>query len=211
MNKFILSFAVLVILPLNNFCQRVKSVVEIPNQKIEILSGNPKYFKNAKSYHLLFDYSDLKVGEYADEQAYIEYMKDDAEKRKKNSSDIWVNKWYSDRKEVFQPKFMELFNKSFGNKAKVDTVFMNQQYVINLHTQFIEIGFNRNFKKSPTYINVIVTIYDSNDSEKPLIISMSNLIGNEVLSSYSSDFRRIEEAYAKCGKELAKYMKRVIY
>jgi hypothetical protein len=40
---------------------------------------------------------------------------------------------------------------------------------------------------------------------------MENIIGDEVFSSYSDDFRRIEEAYAKCGKELAKYMCKEIY
>jgi hypothetical protein len=138
-------------------------------------------------------------------------MKDDAEKRTQGSSDNWVKKWYSDRKDVFQPKFIELFNKFSGNKIMVDTVYRNQQYVLSLHTQFLEIGFNKNFTKAPTYINVTVTIYELNSSQKPLIISMVNVVGDEVFSSYSSDFRRIEEAYAKCGKELAKYMYREIY
>jgi hypothetical protein len=211
MKKFIFLLVVLVNISINNFGQSVKSVIKIPKLKIEILSGNPKYFKNDNSYHIQFDYSNLKVDEYSDEQTYIEYMKDDAEKRKKGSSDKWVEKWYSDRTNVFQPKFIELFNKFSGNKIKVDTVFKNQKYVLNLHTRFLAIGFNKNFTKSPTYINVIVTISELNSSEKPLIISMENIIGDEVFSSYSDDYRRIEESYAKCGKELAKYMCKVIY
>jgi len=211
MNKFFLLFVVLVNVSLYNFGQIVKSVTKIPKLKIEILSGNPKYFKNDNSYHIRFDYSNLKVGQYADEQTYIEYMKDDAEKRKKGSSVNWVRKWYSDRTDVFQPKFIEVFNKFSGNKIKVDTVYRNQKYVLSLHTQFLEIGFNRNFTKSPTYINVTVTISELNSSEKPLIVSMLYIIGDEVFSSYSDDFRRIEEAYAKCGKELAKYLCKVIY
>ena len=211
MNKVICLFIVMVILPLNGFCQSVKSVAKIPNQKIEILSGNPKYYKNAKSYHLQFDYSNLKVGEYADEQSYIDYMKDDAEKRKKNSSDAWEKKWYNDRKDIFQPKFIELFNQSSAYSIDIDTVFKNQKYVLHVDTRFIEIGFNRNFEKSPTYINVIVTIYELNNSQEPLTISMSYIQGNEVFNSYSPDFRRIEEAYAKCGKELKKFISKEIY
>lgn len=211
MSKLICFFLVLVNIPLNNFGQMVKSVTKIPKLKIEILSGNPKYFRNAINYHVRFDYSDLKVGQYADEQSYIEYMKDDAEKRKEGSSGNWVKKWYSDRALVFQPKFMELFNKISGNKITIDTVYKNQKYVLSLNTKFIEIGFNKNFTKSPTYINVIATIYEPNSSEKPLIISMLNVVGDEVFSSYSDDYRRIEEAYAKCGKELAKYMLKEIY
>ena len=211
MNKLIYLLVVLVSIPLNNFGQRVRSVTETPKLRIGILSGDPKYFKNSINYHIRFDYSNLKVGQYADEKSYIEYMKDDAEKRKEGSSDNWEKKWYSDRTNVFQPKFIELFNKFSGNKIKIDTVYKNQQYVLSLHTQFLEIGFNKNFTKSPTYINVIATIYEPNSSEKPLIISMVNVIGDEAFSSYSDDYRRIEEAYAKCGKELAKYMLKEIY
>lgn len=211
MNRLIFLLIFFVSIPLNNFGQMVKSVTEIPKQKIGILSGNPEYYKNAINYHIRFDYSNLKVGQYADEQSYIDYMKDDAEKRKEGSSDIWLRKWYSDRNLVYQPKFIELFNKFSGNKIKIDTVYKNQQFVLSLNTQFLEIGFNKNFTKSPTYINVIATIYEPNSSEKPLIISMENVVGDEVFSSYSDDYRRIEEAYAKCGKELAKYMLKEIY
>jgi hypothetical protein len=211
MNKIIFAFIVLVVIPFNLFGQPVKSVTEIPKLKIQILSGNPKYYENAKSYHVQFDYSDLKIGGYGEEQAYIEYMKDDAERRKKGSSDNWLKKWYSYRTVVFQPKFIDIFKKYAGNKIKVDTVYKDQKFVLSLHTQFIEIGFNRNFKKSPTYISVTATLSEKDSSEKPLIISMENAIGNEVFSSYSEDFRRIEEAYAKCAKELATFMLRKIY
>ena len=209
MDKLILLFVIFI--SFTSFCQTVQSVIEIPKLKIEIISGSTQYFKNAKNYHILFDYSNLKVGEYANELSYIDYMKDDAEKRKKGSSDNWVNKWYKARTDIFQPKFIELFNKFSGNKIIVDTINNNQQYILSLHTQIIEIGFNKNFKKSPTYINVTVTIYDRNDFDKSFIISMINVIGDEVFSSSSADLQRLEEAYAKCGKELAKYLRYEIY
>jgi hypothetical protein len=211
MKRLIILLILLTGVKLSGFGQSVKSVTDIPKLKIEILSGNPKYFKNAKNYFLQFDYSDLKIGGYNDEQAYIDYMKEDAELRKKGSSDAWLKKWKSDRTEFFQPKFLEVFNSYSGNKIIADTVLNNQQYTLKLHTQFIEIGFNRNFKKSPTYINIVASISDLEGTEQPLIISIENVVGNEVFSSYSPDFRRIEEAYAKCAKELAKYMNKVIY
>jgi len=152
----------------------------------------------------------LLIGGYESEEEYIAYMREDAELRRK-SADDWENKWFNDRKTVFEPKFLELFSKHAGSKMIIDPNNKDQEYVLKLHTQFIEIGFNRNFKESPTYINVIATISDKDDTEKPLVISMKYIIGKEAMSSYSADFRRIEEAYAKCGKELAKYMRKVIY
>ncbi len=110
-----------------------------------------------------------------------------------------------------------LNNGMMNELIPIDTIFKNQQYELNLHTQFLEIGFMINGKKSPTYINVIVTLNNPDSSEIPLIISMSNVTGKDfvfvtkVNSLYSADFSRIEEAYAKCGKELAKYMSKVIY
>lgn len=198
------------LIPIIGISQSVKSVVEVPDQEIEILSGTPEHFKNARSYYIQFDYTDLLIGGYESEEEYIAYMREDAELRRK-SADDWENKWFNDRKTVFEPKFLELFIKHAGSKMIIDPNNKDQEFVLKLHTQFIEIGFNRNFKESPTYINVIASISDKDNTEKPLVISMKYIIGKEAMSSYSADFRRIEEAYAKCGKELAKYMRKVIY
>lgn len=210
MKKLDVLLIFVLLIPINGISQSVKSVVKVPKQEIEILTGSPKYFKNASSYFIQFDYSDLKIGGYEDEAAYVEYMREDAELRRK-SADEWEKKWLSDRKSVFEPKFLEIFHKYAGTKIKLDPKAKERNFVLKLHTQFIEIGFNRNFQKSPTYINVLATLSDENSNEEPLVISMKYVIGNEVMSSYSADFRRIEEAYAKCGKELARYMRKVIY
>lgn len=181
-------------------------------QEFEIVSGNPKLFKQAGNLHLTFAYSDLFVGEYGDEEAYIEYMKDDAELRKKGSSEAWLESWYNVRTELFQPKFIELFKKySNSKKVTINENFNDQLYELNIHTIFIEAGFNKNGKRAPALINVIVTIFEINKPENQLVISVTGAPGNEVMSSYSPDYNRIEEAYAKLGKELAKYMSKVIY
>jgi len=210
MKKYVVLLIYALVIPNIGICQSVKSVVEVPEQEIKILKGNPKYFKIASSYYIRFDYSDLEIGGYENEAAYIAYMREDAELRRK-SADDWEQKWFNDRKTVFEPKFLELFSKHAGSKIKINPNNKGQEFVIILHTQFIEIGFNRNFKESPTYINVIATISDINGTEEPLIISLKYIIGKEAMSSYSANFRRIEEAYAKCGKELAKHMRKVIY
>ncbi len=87
------------------------SIGIINAQEFELVSGSPKLFKQARDLYLTFDYSDLRVGEYGEEEAYIEYMKDDAEKRKEGSSEEWLRSWNDARIELFQPKFIELFDK----------------------------------------------------------------------------------------------------
>lgn len=210
MKKFDVLLIFVLLISIDGISQSVKSVVKVPKQEIEILNGIPKYFKKASSFFIQFDYSEVKIGGYENEAAYIAYMREDAELRRKSANE-WENKWFSDRKSVFEPKFLEVFHKYAGTKIKLDPKAKEQNFILKLHTQFIEIGFNRNFQKSPTYINILATLYDENSTEEPLVISMKYVIGNEVASSYSADFRRIEEAYAKCGKELAKYMRKVIY
>ena len=210
MKKLDVLLVFMLLIPIYGISQSVKSVVKVPKQEIEILTGNPKYFKEASSYFIQFDYSDLKIGGYENEMAYIEYMREDAKLRKK-SAEKWEEKWFNDRKTVFEPKFLEVFHKYAGSKIKLNPKTKEPNYVLKLHTLFVEIGFNKNFKRSPTYINVLATLSEENGTKEALIISMKYVIGNEVMSSYSTDFRRIEEAYAKCGKELAKYMRKVIY
>jgi hypothetical protein len=210
MKKLDVLLVLVLLIPINGISQIVKSVVEVPKQEIEILNGNPKYFEKASSCFMQFDYSDLKIGGYENEAAYIEYMREDAELRRK-SADEWEKKWFIHRKSVFEPKFLYVFDKYAGFELKLDTNATEHNFVLKLHTEFIEIGFNRNFQKSPTYINVLATLSEENGTENPLVISMKYVIGSEVASSYSPDFRRIEEAYGKCGKELARYMRKVIY
>jgi hypothetical protein len=192
------------------FSQTVKSVVDVPGQEIRILTGTTGDFKKVCEYYITFDYSDIGIGGYENEAAYIDYMREDAELRKK-SPDEWEKTWYQNREEIFEPKFLEVFHKYAGSKITLDPNAGENRYKLKLHTQFIEIGFNRNFEKSPTYINVTASLSDENSNTGPLVISMKYIIGDEVFSSYSPDFRRIEEAYAKCGKELARFMKTDIY
>jgi hypothetical protein len=188
------------------------STLHVNAQEFELVSGNPKLFKQAGNLYLTFEYSDLYVGEYGNEETYIEYMKDDAERRKKGSSEAWLTKWYEARIEFFQPKFIELFNKySNSKKVTINEELNNQLYELNIHTIFIEAGFNKNGKRAPALIDVIVTISEINKSENQLVISVKGAPGNEVMNSYSPDYNRIAEAYAKLGKELAKYMSQVVY
>jgi len=188
------------------------STLQVNAQEFELVSGNPKLFKQAGNLHLTFDYSDLYVGEYGNEKAYIEYMKDDAERRKKGSSEAWLTKWYEARIEFFQPKFIELFNKySNSKKVTINEQCTNQHYELNIHTIFIEAGFNKNGKRAPALIDVIVTISEISKPSNQLVISVTGSPGNEVMNSYSPDYNRIGEAYAKFGKELAKYLSKVVY
>ena len=210
MKKLGVFVIIVLFIPARGISQSVKSVVDVPKQEIRILSGNPEYYKKAGTFHILFDYSDLIIGGYADEKAFIKYMREDAELRKKNANK-WEEKWFSDRKNVFEPKFLELFNKYAGSKIKLSQEDKGHNFLLVLHTQFIEIGFIRNFQKSPTYINAMAIISDKNGTKEPLVISMKYVIGSEVMDSFSEDYRRIEEAYAKCGKELARYMSKKIY
>lgn len=211
MKKLLILFIVFSLVPLYVGGQSVKSVKKIPKQEVRIVSGNPRDFKKSGALLVVFDFSDLNVGEFGREQSYIDYMKDDAEKRKKGTGDSWERKWYSYRKAIWQPKFIELFNKFSGASFFADTIADDQQFTLKLHTQLIEVGFNRNFQKSPTYINVVATLGSADNHTNPLVISMSNIVGDEVFSSYSDDHRRIEEAYAKCGKELARFMRSEIF
>ncbi|MCB2207139.1 MAG: hypothetical protein KQH67_02475 [Bacteroidetes bacterium] len=188
------------------------STLQVNAQEFELVSGNPKLFKHARNLYLTFEYTDLHVGEYGDEEAYIKYMKDDAERRKKGSSETWLTKWYEARIEFFQPKFVELFVKySNSKKVNISEELNNQLYELNIHTVYIEAGFNKNGKRAPALIDVIVTISEINKTENQLVISAEGIPGNEVMNSYSPDYNRIAEAYAKLGKELAKYMSKVIY
>ena len=176
-------------------------------QSPELISGNPKSLNGIQSLYVTFSYNNLEVGEYGAEVNYIEYMIDDAEKRKPGSGPVWKANWYAIRDSNFHPKFLELFNK-YSKRTHVATNKSNAHYELNLHTTFMDPGFNFNGKEKPAVINVIVTISEIEKPEHKIIYSLEGIEGGAAFGFYLNPGDRFKQAYAKCGKELGKHLRK---
>ena len=174
----------------------------LTHAQVKLTKGSVAPLKGEKSINLEFTYADMKVGK-DDEVKYIKEKKAEYNKKEAGKGDQWEKDWVEDRSTRYHPKFRELFNEY----SKMSTVVPDSKYTLILATNVTEPGFNVGVVRKNAYIDCTATFVETNDRSKVIaVISLKKMPGR---ASGGYDFDtgvRIEEAYAKAGKELAQYM-----
>ncbi|MBN2523065.1 MAG: hypothetical protein JXB24_07300 [Bacteroidales bacterium] len=174
-------------------------------QKIKVTSGQLSTLKGIKALKIEYDYSDLAVGKFDNEEDYINKRVTEMNDKEPGTGDSWKIKWFDDRTYRFEPKFEELFSKyaeSIESGQKV-----NAEIIMNVHTIFIEPGYNVGISRMPASINLDVTFIKGD--EELAVISITKSPGSDAMGYDFDTGYRISEAYAKAGKSLAKYLDKI--
>jgi len=176
-------------------------------QKIKQLSGSLPPLKGEKTLNLQYVYEGLHVGEMQ-EVDYIKKKVTEYNSKEAGKGDKWKENWFNDRKTRYQPKFEELFNKyleEIGMVAKEGAT--DARYTVIIKTIMIEPGFNVGVMRRPARIEVEMIIIETNKPEAKIAeYSVVNIPGADVMGYDFDSGLRISEAYAKLGKEFAKYI-----
>ena len=174
-------------------------------QKVKVESGDLTTLKGQTEFNLEFVYNGMTVGKYKTEEEYITKKKEEANKKEAGKGDKWEAGWKGDREARFEPKFIEIFNKTCKDVtvAKAKT---SAKYTFVVKTIFTEPGFNIGLMKQPAYINVEITIVETGGKTEVAKITMTNVPGADAMGFDFDAGSRLSEAYAKCGKELAKLL-----
>ena len=174
-------------------------------QKIKLVSGKLGFLKSEKSIAVVYDYSNMAVGKFKNEQDYLDKKTDEYNKKEPGKGDQWAESWKNDRATRFQPKFEELLNK---NTEKLGPVFghgvTGTDVVMKVRSSFTEPGYNVYVSRKPAIINIEVT-FSKGGSD----VAKITVVGAPGTSFGGYDFDtggRITEAYAKAGKELGKFI-----
>lgn len=180
--------------------------------KIKLVSGDLKFLKGEKKLNVSYDFSQLKVGGF-DEEDYLNEQVAKKNKKQAGSGDKWKEDWNNNKTKKYEPKFEELLNKYLsenGTKIGQDTV--NTKYTIILKTTLIEPGYNVGISKKPAYINVDILFVDNTDMTKNIAkMVMTNVLGQDAMGFDYDTGSRIAEAYAKCGKALGNYINKNVF
>jgi hypothetical protein len=175
-------------------------------QKIKVTSGNLQDLKGVEKLKIVYDYSNLAVGKFTNENDYIAKKMADAEKDKPGTGEDWKAKWYSDRPTKYEPKFEELFSKYTPNiKSGKD---VESDVVMTVHTTFIEPGYNVYVSRQPASLNFTIT-FTKGGSE----IAAATLTKTPGGAAMGYDFDaalRISEGFAKAGKSFGAYLAKAI-
>src|SRR5260221_14779976 len=110
--KKIFLASLMAVLTLNSFAQRIRVVDGTVTADL----------KSEKSINTEFTYDNMGVGKFDKEDEYVNNKKDEYNKKEAGKGDTWAKKWVEDRKQLFEPKFDELFSKNtdfkIDNNAK---------------------------------------------------------------------------------------------
>ncbi|MBT3208328.1 MAG: hypothetical protein HN704_02540 [Bacteroidetes bacterium] len=177
-------------------------------QKIKVVSGNLDQLKGQKEFFILYDYSSMGVGKFEKEEDYLKKKVSDYNKKERGKGDRWKKAWINDREYRFQPKFEQLINKYLkSSKVYVSEENADAKYTMIVKTTFTEPGFNVYVTRKPAVINVIIDIVETKNPENVVVsISSKNNKGTALGMNDMDTGVRITEAYAKCGKEIGKYL-----
>ena len=119
--------------------------------------------------------------------------------------DRWAKDWFEDREKRFEPEFERMFNSNdiFSGSRKNTSA----RFKLVIHTVMVDPGYYQQVVRQPAFIDVHVTLYDSQKPGKAIAkLHVWDVTG---VSFGGADFDtgiRINEAYAKLGKELGEWI-----
>lgn len=190
--KTCIAIFALVIYSFNSHAQRIKTV-----------EGDLAALSSETSINIEFTYDNMSVGKYDKESEYIEKKKAEYNSKEPGRGDTWEKTWFRDRKSTFEPKFIELFEKTSGMKVSPDA-----KYTMVFHTTSTEPGFNIYVTRKNAEIDAEAIIYLSSDRSKPIAkIDVKNAPGRTFSGYDYATGDRIMECYAVAGKKLGKHIK----
>ncbi len=172
-------------------------------QILKLTEGDLSFLKGVKELKLQFTYGDMKVGKYT-ESEYVAKKKTEYNESEAGRGDKWEKMWFEDREIRFEPKFEELFLKYINDKVDAGQ-HVDAEYTMIIHTYFTEPGYFIGISSAPAFINCeAIFVKTSNPGEKLAVINVSKSPGNSGADWDTGE--RIKEAYAKAGKEIAKFL-----
>jgi hypothetical protein len=172
-------------------------------QRIKTIEGDLSVLKAETTISVEFTYDNMSVGKFDKESDYIDKKKGEYNAKEAGRGDNWAKSWVNDRKMVFEPKFIDLFEKATDMVVKAGA-----KYTMIFHTTTTEPGYNIYVTKKNAEIDAEVTIVETANRSKVIaVISVKNAPGRTFSGNDYATSDRISECYAVAGKKLGKFIK----
>lgn len=174
-------------------------------QRIKLEEGDLSALKNEKSISTAFAYENMNVGKKNTEAEYVSKKTEDYNKKEAGRGDRWAKDWVADRKDKYEPKFEELFEKSSEMTIKKDS-----KYTLVYKTTYIEPGFNVGVMRHNAETNADVDIIETATKKVIAKISVDKALGRTFWGADYETGGRIAECYADAGKALGNFIRKQI-
>ncbi|GAA4165292.1 hypothetical protein GCM10022217_37250 [Chryseobacterium ginsenosidimutans] len=181
-------------------------------QKFKIQSGDAKFLKGTEVVNVIFDYSDMKLmKENYTEAEYIPRRVEELNKKTEGSGEIWRKQWERSKEELWNPKFIMLFNKIFS-KENINTKLKENAespYTLIVKVKWIYPGWDAGIMKQPAKVTTQLTFVESNTKKVLFEIESVDAPGDQWGSNFNNE-TRVGEGFAKTGKTLAQRIERYV-
>ncbi|HCW08680.1 MAG TPA: hypothetical protein DGG95_15075 [Cytophagales bacterium] len=175
------------------------------SQKVRLVEGSVAPLKGQTAIAVEFTYDNLKIGMRGKETEaeYIADRKQKMNEKEAGKGDKWAVAWVADRKDRFEPQFRELCSKH----AEMTTAGSNPTYTMIFKTTQTEPGFNVGITRMPAFINGEALIVETANKDKVVArITVERSPGRDAWGFDFDTGTRLQEAYAKAGKEIAQFI-----
>jgi len=165
-------------------------------QKGKVLDGKWKSLSGIEQFAVQFDYSNVEIPDFDTEDDYLALKMKEKEEDKPGEGAIWKEKYFADRENHFEPKFIESFNKR--GDEKVSKSNDNTQYTLKVITTRSYNGWNVGVMRKAARIDAIIEIHKGD--EQLFKVKYLNVKGGDAMGYDFSSHTRVAEAYAKLAK-----------
>jgi hypothetical protein len=175
-------------------------------QTVDLTKGDLALLKGETTINIEFTYEKMTVGDDGKEEAYIKRKRQEMNDKEHGSGEIWAAKWDLDKKDKFEPKFILGFTKE--NKM---TVSPTAKYTLIFNTRALEPGYQVGISKKNAGIDGTVTIVETANRDKKLIVLMVERPGENKWRGAAFDAgSRIADAYFLTGQKVGKFIQKEI-
>lgn len=171
-------------------------------QDVKLASGKIEGLKGVDSFHIVFDYTKLSVGDAGREANYIRQKRAEAEKKAPGSAYAWEEKWTNDKANHYQPKFVEQFLKASDIQLGD---FPDTRYQIIFKPMLLEPGYNIGIKNKSAKLNAEAWIVESSNPKKAIV--KIRIEDASAKGKYDEDPAiRIADAYGDAARGLSRFL-----
>src|SRR6056297_2301796 len=136
-------------------------------QKLRVEEGNLKNLKGIDNYQVIFEYTDVQIPKFKNEEAFLKDKMDKREEKKAGDGERFKGEWFNDRPDKYHPKFIESFNKRF-NDGELIVSEDSADYTMKIHTTKIYPGYNVGIVRHNAEIDATVIIYETGNENNIL-------------------------------------------
>ncbi len=175
--------------------------------KIILKSGTLSILKSQKNIRVQFDYSNMTVGKKLTEEEYVNKKMSERNEKSQGSGENWRSGWINARKDRYQPKFIELFNKQTNKQSLTILENGDSQYTLIVKTVYTEPGFNVGVLRERARVNFVFLLVETLNPTKVIAeLSADAIPGGQTMGYDFDSSSRIAESYAKGGKMLGQFI-----